>query len=961
MSPTPFPTLDGLSTPNNPQAIADYLAADFLRQHPEPFAFPKDVLRIACSLEYRRLASTDRRYTANSLPYEVLPSHYAMNRPFCFLAYRCCDELLLALGTPPGEGGQLARRASSRMGGGMPLSLSLPAKAWSFPEWACAFGRPPENARREEPSADETTSLDILLDDPTDAEWMALVFVTPEPWDLLQRSLQEWRQAAERIERLHLQAGPQKDVDRVARRAKELLDEGAERFEQGLAEGLWRCSILVGSAERALSKAVLSLWCGGLSVEKGKASASDSNAALRMFSCRDAGQEDGYSVHNNSLTHRELGRLCLLPALDHFGFQRRQTARFDVDHPASRNGLHLGSIFSRELPTSHEFDLELKSLCRHLLLCGMTGSGKSTTMRNVLGGLFAQQIPFLVLEPAKAEYHVLAQSVRGLKVLKVGAAFSHRELPFLFNPFHFPEGFRLHTHIDYLKQAFVASFGLCPPAPYLLEAAIYRIYEKRGWNLANGEHPNGHQRLSFPTLGDLYEEIEPIVEEAGYSREVSLNLKGALKTRIGNLCLGPKGTALNTRENLPESVLFDSPLVLELKHLGSDEEKSLLMGLVLTRLYEYREVQGETANGDQLRHLLVIEEAHRLLKRVSEKSSDEVNMAFQAVETFANLLAEIRSYGQGVAVVEQLPSKLLADVLKNSGTKILHRMAPKEDREAMGDAMVLNEEQKREAAILACGSAIVHQEGMDNAIRIQVHPPKPPTAAASLSLPQKQLAEPFRKRIAELVERAPFARVLRHSELCAAADAQLLLPLLTPKNGFETTIAAFTADVKSNRYEATANQNAEARVRVAGWALQDALLRRALFYGWTDREYDSLHGRLVSDPSSFAAAYRHALCKAGRPLPYCKVCPSPCLFRYEASAIAEDAAFREELLNHLAENPEEGVPKALECLDQHVFMRYRCTSAPILRHCLLKEAMVRMKLNSAAINAILTSVNPIGA
>ncbi len=107
---------------------------------------------------------------------------------------------------------------------------------------------------------------------------------------------------------------------------------------------------------------------------------------------------------------------------------------------------------------------------------------------------------------------------------------------------------------------------------------------------------------------------------------------------------------------LPDGLLFETPLVVELADFGADDEKAFVMSLLLTRLFEARETA--RTGHDHLRHVLVIEEAHRLLRHVAERPGEEGNMRHQAVQAFANLLAELRAYGQGVVAVEQIPTKL---------------------------------------------------------------------------------------------------------------------------------------------------------------------------------------------------------------------------------------------------------------------------------------------------------------
>lgn len=67
-----------------------------------------------------------------------------------------------------------------------------------------------------------------------------------------------------------------------------------------------------------------------------------------------------------------------------------------------------------------------------------------------------------------------------------------------------------------------------------------------------------------------------------------------------------------------------------------------------------------------MQHLLVIEEAHRLLKNIgTERASENMgNPKGKAVEHFTNMIAEMRSYGQGVIIAEQIPTKLASDVIK---------------------------------------------------------------------------------------------------------------------------------------------------------------------------------------------------------------------------------------------------------------------------------------------------------
>src|SRR5262249_38262117 len=156
------------------------------------------------------------------------------------------------------------------------------------------------------------------------------------------------------------------------------------------------------------------------------------------------------------------------------------------------------------------------------------------------------------------------------------------------------------------------------------------------------------------------------------------DIHAALSTRLDSLRRGGKGAMLDVAQSLPVEQMLSRPTVLELEKLGDDNDKALLIALVLIRLTEYRRSCGETL---ELSHLLVIEEAHRLLASVPVRSSQEVaDPRGQAVATFANMLSEIRAYGQGIVVSDQIPVRLAPDVIKNTGLKIAHRLVSEDDR-----------------------------------------------------------------------------------------------------------------------------------------------------------------------------------------------------------------------------------------------------------------------------------------
>lgn len=429
------------------------------------------------------------------------------------------------------------------------------------------------------------------------------------------------------------------------------------------------------------------------------------------------------------LNTEELSIIMNVPRQEVQGVTIRPAPAFGVNYapPHETDSIRLGRVIHKREPLdSQPYLLPRNLLQKHLFACGVTGSGKTTTCMGLLRGL---DLPFMVIEPAKTEYRQMLNNLPSLKIFTLGA---ETISPLRINPFEFCPGSNLLTHVDNLKSVFNAAFPMYAAMPYILEEAIISVYQDKGWELAastniylHGPSGNGDNDPCFhdflPTMQDLFEKIDAVVGGKRYAMEQTMNYSAALKARISSLLTGSKGLMLNARRSTPMADLLKECVVLELKHIGDDEEKCFLMGLLLSAIYEYREVHSRP-NAD-LSHVLVIEEAHRLLRRVPDYVSPEVgNTRGKAVETFSNVISEIRTLGQGLIVVDQIPSKLTQDVIKNTNMKIVHRTLAKDDRDNVGSVMNLTEDQSRELSLLGVGQAVIHREGMDKAFLVQIDP-----------------------------------------------------------------------------------------------------------------------------------------------------------------------------------------------------------------------------------------------
>lgn len=418
---------------------------------------------------------------------------------------------------------------------------------------------------------------------------------------------------------------------------------------------------------------------------------------------------DDYPIISSLLSSRELGIYMSFPTKDTAGFSVYDYTEFDISR--SKTGpLSFGKIIKNRTLTENDYSIDYNELNRHCLIVGLTGSGKTNTTKNILHNIYEgsnHSIPIMVIEPAKKEYWELYKL--GFDDLQIYTVGSSNPLcnPYCLNPFERIGNIALQTHIDNVYAAFKASFIMYTPMPYILERAIYEIYEDYGWDLKTNINLKGTDL--YPTIEDLYLKIPTVVTNMGYDQKMRNDLIGSLQARINSLRLGSKGDTLNVRKSFPISEILKKNVVIELEDIGDDDVKAFIISMLLIQLVELRRQEEDCQLS--IKHLLLIEEAHRLLKNVGSGTGENADPRGAAVEFFCNLLAELRSKGQGFLVADQIPSKLAPDLIKNTNIKIVHRTVDKEDRELMGGAMHMTDEQTEYLASLRMGEAAIYSEG----------------------------------------------------------------------------------------------------------------------------------------------------------------------------------------------------------------------------------------------------------
>jgi DNA helicase HerA-like ATPase len=524
-------------------------------------------------------------------------------------------------------------------------------------------------------------------------------------------------------------------ADEIAHREQQSPDRRLQlrhaELRKGTSTGLWRVRLLAGGADRGSASRVAGLVCASADLTGLPYAIAPANGASRGL--RDllddqaqapAGGDAvlGYPFHAST---ELVAALCRPPEREVPGVRLTLRPDFDVTQElaAGSEALAVGEIMDSSHRPAGPLMLPLDSLNRHVFVSGATGSGKSQTVRALLEAATGSGIPWLVVEPAKAEYRLMAARLAtagpggaAVEVVRIRPGESDAIAAGInpLEPAPDEEGrrFPLQAHADLVKALFSASFALREPLPQILSAALTRVYEDSGWDLALGETIVPTANPGYPNLADLRRAAIRIVQEVGYSQRVTDDVLGFIGGRLASLRLGAAGRFLEGGHQLDFGQLLKTNAVLEIEDISDEGDQAFVMGSVLIRLTEHLRMANRATPGVHagLRHLTVIEEAHRLLRRrLGEASGDG-----GAVELFAGLLAEIRAYGEGVIVAEQIPDRLVQDVIKNTAVKITHRLPVAGDRDAVGATMNMTAAQNQFLVTLKPGQAAVFADGMDH-------------------------------------------------------------------------------------------------------------------------------------------------------------------------------------------------------------------------------------------------------
>ena len=517
----------------------------------------------------------------------------------------------------------------------------------------------------------------------------------------------------------------------------EIIESQLKRIEESSALGMWKFAsyiisdspviannvahmylALTQGEESYITKSAVNFWDGDIETIEAKTILSSIQKLQHpVFGLRTTLEDDWLMyptlvTPTTPLSGKELAKalnfprksVSGLPVLEVVSFGREPHSllddTFDLDFGC---GYHM----RKKIP-EQRIALSIDELTKHTFITGSTGAGKSNTIYRLLERLGDEHVGFLVIEPAKGEYKDVIGKKKNVVTYGTNPNIVGAKL-LRINPFRFPKHTHILEHLDRLVEIFNVCWPMYAAMPAILKDAVERSYISAGWDLEKSV--NRYDDNLFPDFSDVVKQIKIVLDESDYSDDNKGDYTGSLVTRLRSLTNGINGLVFTADDVLDEE-LFDQNVIVDLSRVGSTETKSLIMGVLVLKLQEHRMEQravGANVN-DALKHITVLEEAHNLLKRTSiEQSGEGSNMLGKSVEMLANSIAEMRTYGEGFVIVDQSPGLLDMSVIRNTNTKIILRLPDFSDRELVGKAAGLTDNQIVELAKLEKGVAAISQ------------------------------------------------------------------------------------------------------------------------------------------------------------------------------------------------------------------------------------------------------------
>lgn len=331
----------------------------------------------------------------------------------------------------------------------------------------------------------------------------------------------------------------------------------------------------------------------------------------------------------------------------------------------------------------HAFGIREHEWIQHTAIFGRSGAGKTNTVFLLIENLLNHKKPFLIFDWKRNYRDLLAVGDDDVLVYTVGRDI----VPFSFNPLIPPAKTDPSTWLKKLIEIIAHAYYVGEGVMYLLQEGLHAVYQEFG--VYDGVPDK------YPTFEDVLNWLENNPAKGRKAMWMDSAMRG-----VKSICFGHMGAVVNTAKQPNIAEMLTKNIILELDSL-TDQDKTLIIESLLLWIHHYRLSQPDR---ETFKHAMIIEEAHHiLLKRTGAGSGGEA-----ITDT---ILREIRELGEAIVLIDQHPSLISVPAMGNTYTTIALNVKHLSDVNALGGAMLLDDEQKDLIGRLPIGQAIVKLQG----------------------------------------------------------------------------------------------------------------------------------------------------------------------------------------------------------------------------------------------------------
>ena len=315
--------------------------------------------------------------------------------------------------------------------------------------------------------------------------------------------------------------------------------------------------------------------------------------------------------------------------------------------------------------------LDLKEINEHMLIAGRPGAGKTSLIYSLLTQLMEKDVPFWAFDFKNDYRHILNLCSHETK----RDFFIFNPSTFRFNPLRPPEGVKPEAWVQVFINIFGFSFFILSGGSSVMVEQIHRLYNDYG--VFKGSN-------RYPSVLDLYEALRQFKKSGYFARSSSRELgyfEGCYN-RISQLAISLKDFLDCDKGFLPEKLL-ESNVVLELQGLINDNE-TFIANIILAYIYQYKISNGLRSG---LKHVIVFDEAKKIFSAKKEFTEE---FSSGPIAVFAS---QVREFGEGLIVADQIPSELGKSIRDNVYTRVCLSQSGGDSVTTMANDLMLSPEQ----------------------------------------------------------------------------------------------------------------------------------------------------------------------------------------------------------------------------------------------------------------------------